>query len=93
MKYDKYFVLNCGKYFSASYITILTRIQAINSKYKNLAGSLTTRLLEMDELWGRVCCKKTLCWLWYAINHDSGGIVVCVFGARKSEVLKVFGFC
>jgi len=36
MKYDKYFVLNCGKYFSASYITILTRIQAVSKSYLKL---------------------------------------------------------
>jgi IS1 family transposase len=44
----------------------------------------------MDEMWGRVYCKKTPCWLWHAINHDNGEIVVYVFGTRKSEVLKEF---
>jgi len=44
----------------------------------------------MDEMWGRVCCKKTSCWLWYAVNCDDGDVVVCVFGTRKSEVLGEF---
>jgi hypothetical protein len=24
----------------------------------------------MDEMWSRVYCKETPCWLWHAINHD-----------------------
>jgi insertion element IS1 protein InsB len=42
----------------------------------------------MDEMWGRVYCKKTPCWLWHAIDHDNGDIVAYVFGTRKSEVLR-----
>jgi IS1 family transposase len=42
----------------------------------------------MDEMWGRVYCKKTSCWLWHAINYDTGEIVAYVFGARGHEVLQ-----
>jgi insertion element IS1 protein InsB len=42
----------------------------------------------MDEMWGRVYCKKTPCWLWHAINHDTGEIVAYVFGTREHEVLQ-----
>ena len=42
----------------------------------------------MDEMWGRVYCKKTPCWLWHAINHDTGEIVAYVFGTREPEVLR-----
>ena len=42
----------------------------------------------MDEMWSRVYCKKTPCWLWHAINHDNGDIVAYVFGTRKSEMLR-----
>jgi len=59
----------------------------INPKYKNLKKPLTIRL-EMDEMWGRVYCKKTPCWLWHAINHDTKEIIAYAFGSRKSEVLK-----
>jgi insertion element IS1 protein InsB len=55
----------------------------------NLTKPLTIRL-EMDEMWSRVYCKKTLCWLWHAIDHDNGEIVAYVFGTRKSEVLREF---
>ena len=39
-------------------------------------------------MWGRVYCKKTPCWLWHAINHDTGEIVAYVFGTREYEVLQ-----
>jgi insertion element IS1 protein InsB len=39
-------------------------------------------------MWSRVYCKKTPCWLWHAINHDTGEIIVYVFGAREHEVLQ-----
>jgi insertion element IS1 protein InsB len=39
-------------------------------------------------MWGRVYCKKAPCWLWHAINHDTGEIIVYVFGAREREVLQ-----
>ena len=41
----------------------------------------------MDEMWSRVYCKKTPCWLWHAINHENGEIVAFVFGTRESEML------
>jgi hypothetical protein len=24
----------------------------------------------MDEMWSRVYCKETPCWLWHAVNHE-----------------------
>ncbi|MDR0460118.1 MAG: IS1 family transposase [Nitrososphaerota archaeon] len=42
----------------------------------------------MDEMWGRVYCKKTPCWLWHAINHKTGEIIAYVFGTREHEVLQ-----
>ena len=42
----------------------------------------------MDEQWGRVYCKDTPCWLWHAINHDSGEVVAFVMGSREHEVLE-----
>jgi len=42
----------------------------------------------MDEMWGRVYCKKTPCWLWHAINHNTGEIIAYVFGTREHEVLQ-----
>jgi insertion element IS1 protein InsB len=33
-------------------------------------------------------CKKTPCWLWHAINHDTGEIIAYVFGTREHEVLQ-----
>jgi len=41
----------------------------------------------MDEMWGRVYCKKTPCWLWHVINHDTGEIIAYVFGTEH-EVLQ-----
>jgi len=48
---------------------------------------LKTRL-EMDEMWSRVTCKRTPCWLWHAINQDTGEIIAYVFGAREYEILQ-----
>jgi IS1 family transposase len=42
----------------------------------------------MDEMCSRVYCKKTPCWLWHAIDHDTDDIVAYVFGTRESEMLK-----
>ena len=41
----------------------------------------------MDEMWGRVYCKETPCWLWHAINHENGEVVAYVLGTRESESL------
>jgi len=41
----------------------------------------------MDEMWGRVYCKETPCWLWHAINHENGDVVAFVLGTREHEVL------
>jgi len=45
---------------------------------------------EMGEMWGRVYCKKTLCWLWHVINCNMGEVIVYVFGTRGCEVLQKF---
>ena len=42
----------------------------------------------MDEMWGRVYCKQTPCWLWHAINHENGEIVAFVLGTRKHDMLR-----
>jgi len=42
----------------------------------------------MDEQWGRVYCKKTPCWLWHAIDHESGDVIAFVLGPRKKNMLK-----
>ena len=44
----------------------------------------------MDEIWGRIYCKQTPCWLWHAINRDTGEIIAYVFGTREHEVLQKF---
>jgi len=58
----------------------------VNPKYATLKKPLKIRL-EMAEMWSRVYCKKTPCWLWHAINHDNGDVVAYVFGTRESEAL------
>ena len=42
----------------------------------------------MDEMWGRVYCNQTPCWLWHAINHENGEIVAFVLGTRKHDMLR-----
>lgn len=42
----------------------------------------------MDEMWGRVQSKKTPCWLWHAIDHKTGDVVVYVMGTREEEMLR-----
>ena len=53
----------------------------------NLDGSVKIRL-EMDEMWGRVYCKDTPCWLWHAIDHDTGDVVAFVMGTREKEMCQ-----
>ena len=42
----------------------------------------------MDEQWGRVYCKGTPCWLWHAIDHDTGDVIAFVIGSRKQEMCQ-----
>jgi len=42
----------------------------------------------MDEMWGRVYCKQTPCWLWHAIDHESGDVVAFVLGTREHDMLR-----
>ena len=42
----------------------------------------------MDEQWGRVYCKGTPCWLWHAIDHDTGDVIAFVIGNRKKEMCQ-----
>jgi len=58
----------------------------INPKYAKSTKPLKIRL-EMDEMWGRVYCKETPCWLWHAINHENGDVVAYVLGSREHEML------
>ena len=41
----------------------------------------------MDEMWGRVYSKNTPCWLWHAIDHETGTVVAYVLGTREEEML------
>jgi len=41
----------------------------------------------MDEMWGRVYCKETPCWLWHAVNDENGEVVAFVLGSREHEML------
>jgi len=43
--------------------------------------------LEMDEMWSRVYSKKTPCWLWHAIDHESGDVIAYVLDTRENEVV------
>gem|GEM_PF-4071242 len=47
----------------------------------------------MCAMWGRVYCRKALCWLWYAIVHDSGDIVVYVFVSINVSFCVSSGLC
>jgi len=38
-------------------------------------------------MWSRVYCKKTPCWLWHAIDHDTGEVIAYLFGTRENAVL------
>ena len=59
----------------------------VNPKYKDITGKPLKIRLEMDEMWGRVYCKGTPCWLWHAINHENGDVVAYVLGTRESRSL------
>jgi insertion element IS1 protein InsB len=58
----------------------------VNPKCQRGEKPLKIRL-EMDEMWGRVCSKKTPYWLWHAINHENGDVVAFALGVRKSDML------
>ena len=58
----------------------------VNPKYQNLRKPIKIHL-QMDEMWGRVYCKQTPCWLWHAINHENGEVIAYVLGSREHEML------
>ena len=41
---------------------------------------------EGDEMWSFVGKKKEPCWLWQAIDHQTGKVLASVFGRRTDEV-------
>ncbi len=38
-------------------------------------------------MWGRVYSKNTPCWLWHAIDDETGVVIAYVLGTRKEEML------
>ena len=38
-------------------------------------------------MWGRVYCKGTPCWLWHAIDCETGDVVAFVLGSREHDML------
>jgi len=42
----------------------------------------------MDEMWGRVYCKETPCWLWHAIDSKTGDVVAFTLGSRENAMLQ-----
>ena len=43
---------------------------------------------ELDEQWSFVQNKSNQRWLWVAIDHATGIVLVCVLGKRKNRVFK-----
>ncbi|MDR0470759.1 MAG: IS1 family transposase [Nitrososphaerota archaeon] len=41
----------------------------------------------MDEMWSFVGDKSHQCWLWWAIDHVSGVVLVYCFGTREHKYL------
>jgi IS1 family transposase/transposase-like protein len=41
---------------------------------------------EVDELWSFVGNKANPCWLWHAIDHQTGKVFAYIFGRRKDAV-------
>ena len=44
------------------------------------------RAVELDEMWSFVGAKKTERWLWHALDHRTGRVLVYVVGTRKDAV-------
>jgi len=45
--------------------------------------STSTIRVEMDEMWGFYHDKGHQIWLWWAIDHDTGEVIVFWFGTRE----------
>jgi len=43
--------------------------------------------VEMDEMWSYVGNKKQECWLWWAIDHNTGEPLAFCFGTREHKYL------
>ncbi|MDR1560711.1 MAG: hypothetical protein LBS84_13675, partial [Clostridiales bacterium] len=52
------------------------------------AGIVTLEAAETDEIWSFAHDKSRQCWLWRAVDHETGEILAYTFGTRKHEVLK-----
>jgi insertion element IS1 protein InsB len=44
--------------------------------------------VEMDEMWSYVQNKGNQCWLWHAIDHETGDILAYTFGTQEDKVLE-----
>jgi len=89
-KWDKRYCASVGNKSKHSYWCFKKTenlLVNVNPKYANLTNPIKVRL-EMDEQWGRVYCKDTPCWLWHAIDHDTGDVIAFVIGSRKKEMCK-----
>ena len=42
----------------------------------------------MDEMWSYVHDKSHQCWLWHAIDHQTGEVLAYTFGTREHYVLE-----
>jgi insertion element IS1 protein InsB len=42
----------------------------------------------MDEMWSHAHNKKHQCWLWHAIDHQTGEVLAYTFGTREYCVLE-----
>lgn len=68
-----------------------------NYAQKHLGGTLEIEIIsasqvevceaEMDEMWSFVHDKSQQCWLWWAIDHNTGEPLAFCFGTREHKYL------
>jgi insertion element IS1 protein InsB len=58
----------------------------VNKEYLESHKNITIRV-EMDEMWSFYHDKKHQIWLWWAIDHESGGASAFWFGTREHKNL------
>ena len=71
------------KHHPISFKKTKKQIVNINPKYLDLKQTLKIRL-QMDEMWSRVYCKETPCWLWHAVNHEKRAMLLHMYWVRVS---------
>ena len=69
--------------------TIMKRIMQVSSEIKRPLIVLNQQKVEVDEIKTYIGCKKSECWIAYALNRQTGKVIDYIIGRRTKQNLSV----